>query len=256
MTNMQSLFLTFFVGIFFLIGLVIPKFFKNQKGITTFSIGLAFSVMMGMLVFDLLPELNEVFLEEVFWKRIGMILFGIFFGLGILVVMDLFVPEHHHEHHEGEKNKKEHNYHMYHVGFITALSLVLHNMIEGISIYTTALSNLSTGFLFALGVGLHNIALGIEVSASMEQVKDKNKLKYGMQVLLIFSSFLGAGFIYLFPGIITEAFQSFLLCITIGMILYIIFFEFIKEIWGYRKEKNCYYGLFLGIVISLLLAVF
>jgi ZIP family zinc transporter len=255
MERFLSLSLTFLVGACFLIGIKITKMINQKKELTKIATGLSFSVMMGMILLDIIPEIGESVIPyspQIKW----LIIIGfMLLGMGLLKTLDLFVPHHHHEHHEQEKNKKEHNDHLFHIGFITSISLILHNIIEGISIYVTGLTQFKTGLLMALAVALHNIPLGIEIAIGMESSDKKEKTKKITLACLTLSSFIGAFFLFLFAIEMTELISACLLCITFGMLLYIALFELLREIWNYRKERTVYIGIGLGIIVNLLMVI-
>ena len=130
MNYFLGLFFPFVSGLFFLVGFVIVKFIKNRQALAIFSTSLAFVVMMGMLAFDLIPEVLELS-ELLSLKSMGQlisIILTIGAGIGLLKGLDILLPHHHHEHHDHEKEKKEHNQHLFHIGFIMTTSLILHNI--------------------------------------------------------------------------------------------------------------------------------
>lgn len=255
MLELKALLLTILVGLFFLIGIVITKFIKKKKELSLFSTGLAFTVMLGMILFDIIPEISEG-LKEVPTNQEWLIIIG-FTALGMLLLkgLDLLVPHHHHEHHENEKNKKEHNEHLFHVGFVTCLSLMLHNCLEGISIYVTGITDFKLGLMMTLAVALHNIPLGIEVGVGLSASQHKKNTKLVSIVLLTLSSFLGAFVLMLFGHELNEVVLASLLCITFGMLIYISLFELLREIWNNRRSKLVYGGIALGVLLTIIMVL-
>lgn len=250
MNNLYSLLLTLLVGVFFLGGFLLVFVVKRKEELIKFSTGMAFVVMLGMVFMDLIPEIIEMSETLTYGKIEKLVFLGFFIlsGVFLLKVFDKFLPHHHHDHHEKE-DEKEHNDHLYHIGFITTFSLILHNILEGMSIYIIGLESLSTAFITAIAVGCHNLPLGIEIAGSMFKMKDHSKLKYIMMFLLIVSSSFGAIGLFFFgkglPVIVLLA----LVCLACGMILYIALFELLSEVFNYRKDKLVYLGMLTGILI-------
>ena len=140
--------ITILSGLSFFIGYLITKFIKDEKKLTIFSVGFSFVIIIGLILFDLLPECIESIQNK--W----LILLYILIGIIGLKSLDLFVPDHHHS------NKKNH---MEHIGIISFIALFLHNLVEGTGIYATSINNISMGVFMALGVSFHNIPLGIQI---------------------------------------------------------------------------------------------
>lgn len=254
--DLLPLLLPLFSGAFFGLGFILVKFFKKKKELTILANGMAFVVMLGMVFFDLMPEIIEI-AETLHYDKFTKIIYVcilIFFGIMILKVFDMFLPAHHHEHKEGEHNHKEHNHHMFHIGLILALSLILHNALEGMSIYLIGTEKLSAGFLLSLGVGLHNLPLGIEIASNLEN--EKKRMTILTLILLFCSSFVGAFILYLFPYEVSSFLQFIFLGISCGMILYISLFELLQEIFNYKKNKFTYYGMLVGIFFLILMTFF
>ena len=179
----------------------------------------------------------------------------ILIGIFILKILDFFVPEHTHNHAENEVNIEEHNNHFFHIGLITSITLIIHNILEGISIYITGTNNFKAGLLMAFTVGLHNLPLGIEISAYMNAIDKKTKFTRIIFILLAISSFIGAFLLYLLNIQFAEFYEGIFLSITLGMLLYIGIFELLPEIKVYRKDKNMQIGLIIGIIIAIIITL-
>ncbi len=253
--NVLGLIFPILSGIFFLIGFGIVSLINDKKRINVLAISLAFIVMIGIIFMDLLPEITEVSYRISSTKivKILIIIGSILLGVGILKLFDIFIPNHNHHHHEKERNHKEHIGHQFHLGFVISCSLILHNILEGISIYILTLENFTGGFLLAMAVGLHNLPLSIEIGSSLEDVKNK-KMVYGLKSSLILSSFIGALILVLFKIEISDMILLVLLSISLGMIIYIALFELLKEIYNYKTQKETLYGIIIGIILLIIMA--
>ncbi len=247
--EIKALLVTLGAGLFFLIGYVLNKITKNKKDFLKFSIALAFMIMIGLICFDLLPEVIENVSEDSLFLRI--ITFMIPFGLGIVILMllDKLVPDHHHDHQEGEHNHKEHNSNLYHIGLVTSIALVLHNIIEGGAIYITSLTDIKAGLMIALGVGLHNIPLGMEISGALDLSKSKTSKKIIPLLLITLSTMFGALIMLVLNVTFSPLILTILISITMGMVTYILVFELLKEVMRDIKEKPTILGLIVGLVI-------
>ena len=246
MNQYIGLILTLIAGIFFLIGGLISLKVKNKDKLNAFSIALALVIIINLLAMDLIPEIFEL-LESysTSFKIMIMIAFGVL-GILLLKVLDMFIPDHHHDHHENETNKQEHISHMKHIGTLTLISLVLHNILEGFAIAGMTVNNFKIGLMVCVSVALHNIPLGTHIFTSLDM--KKNKL---LVAILTLSSLIG-GIIFLAFGTISPLVLAIISIITLGMLIYISVLELLPELWTNRKKKETIIGLIVGIIIIII----
>jgi ZIP family zinc transporter len=228
----MAIFITLLAGLSFLVGYLITLFVKNEKKLLIFSVGFSFTVILGLTFLHMIPEALELIQSKV------LLLIFVFVGIGLLKLLDFFVPDHGHEH-----SKKSN--HMEHIGIISGIALIIHNMLEGTAIYTTSLNNTTLGLMMALGVCFHNIPLGIQVSSL---IKDK-KNKLIMICLLVASCLSGVVYIEILNIVLTDMVSGLLMGVTIGMLIYISLFELYCEVVEHIKSKILHYGLVFGILI-------
>jgi len=243
MNKLYSVILTLIAGVFFLLGGLISKKFKNKEILNHFSIALAFIIMLNLIFTDLIPETLELLEAYKTSSRIFMIISFIILGILILKVLDFFIPDHHHDHHEEEKNIKEHISHEKHIGTLTVISLILHNVLEGFAIFGLSLNDFKLGIMICISVALHNIPLGTHIFSSLSLNKNK-----GLISILTLSSLIG-GIIFLIVGEISNLLLAIITCITLGMLIYIEIFELLPEMLHSIKKKETIIGLIVGLII-------
>jgi len=236
----MALLLTLISGLFFFIGLIIYKFINNKIAFTRMSISCASIVIIGLIIFDLLPELISI-------KKWWIFLFVIL-GLILLIIIDKLIPHHEHEHHENDEGKIEHINHIKHISTITIIALLLHNTIEGMALYGVASNDLKSGVLMLLGIGLHNLPFGFQIASS------QNKKNIPLLIMLLLSGFIG-GIIFLAFGELNEIFEGIIIALTLGMLLHILLFELLKEVIEEIHKKDTIYGIIIGIILLILINV-
>lgn len=232
---MSAIIITIISGLSFAVGYLITKIVKNKKMLITFSVGFSFTIIIGLILFDLLPECVELLTNK--WLIAISALLGIF----LLKLLDYFIPDHSHE----ESKPKDH---MAHIGLISAIALFLHNIIEGTAIYTTTLVDPRLGLLMAIGVSFHNIPLGIQISSLIKKESEKGILIS----LLVVSSIIGIVLIKIFNITLNNAILGVLISVTLGMLIYIAFFELLCEVKEHFKDKELKLGLIFGIIVIIL----
>lgn len=236
----MGLFITFLLGLFFLIGVAVIKLASDKERIEHFSIALAFGSMTALVFFDLLPELFETFNAK---NYLGVIL-SVLAGILVLKLLDSFIPDHD-GHLKEEQTNKEHN--MVHIGIISAIAIVLHNAVEGMSVYSITMESLRQGALLSLGVGLHNIPMGMLIYATLE--KENRTKRHIVICAASLSTFLGGLLMALIRPFLSEFVIGILIGIALGMILYILIFELIPHLLRQKKWKVSLLGTILGILI-------
>jgi len=249
-----GLLFTFGLGFFILIGSMIVFFIKNNNHLIKFSIGMAFGVLLMISLHDLLPEIIHIFSEEFnFLIAIVILILITCLGIYLLKLLDKFIP--HHGHHHDHKEEIDENS-LYHMGVISSIALVLHNIIEGMAVYSALKSDIHTGILLSIGIGLHNIPLGMIIAIAFYK-KNQSKLKtLFISFLISCSTFFGGLIIYFISSKINDLFLGTLLSVTFGMIIYIMFFELLPHITCEKERRTSIFGIILGIIMILISMLF
>ena len=235
--------LTLTSGLFFLVGGLVAVKAKNKDKLNAFSVSLAFIIMLNLMIADLIPECIELLGNNKIIFKISFIFIFAFLGISILKILDMFIPDHHHEHHEENDNQEEHLGHKRHIGLLTLISITLHNLLEGFAIWGMSIQNLKIGIFICVSVALHNIPLGTHIFNSLDVKKNKWEI-----ALLSLSSFIG-GLIYLAIGELPNEILALTTSITLGMIIYIAFIELLPDIKVIKEKREAKIGFILGIII-------
>ena len=244
MHNTLALFITFLLGFFIIIGVIIAFFLKKQKKVLDFIFAFALSILTMLILTDLLGHT----IEHLGIKHIYLFILFTCLGLLIFKIIDDFVPEHE----DAKMTKKEEKKNIVHIGVLATIALIIHNFVEGMAIYLTSANDINLGIMMALGVGLHNIPLGIIITTTLNS--DKNTGKYLFCIISLFiSSFLGGLLLYLLNiNTVSDIVIGSLLALTIGMLLYIIIFELYPKVKKTTNKKITIIGLVTGVVIALI----
>lgn len=236
---------TLLLGLFIIIGALIGLLASKKNKVVEFSIGLAFGVIVTLMLTDLIPEIIECF----GFSKVYVALIGGVVGFYMLRILDNFIPDHH----EHKMTREEENENLIHIGVITSIALVLHNVIEGMAVYSSCLSNANLGVALTLGIGFHNIPLGMVIASSFYH-SNKNLGKTLITVLLVsLSTFLGGLIMYLLNmSEISLMLLGTLLSLTLGMLIFIIIDELLPRIANIKKKKVTYMGMGLGVILLII----
>ena len=243
---MIGILVTFLLGLFVLIGAFVALLANRKGEITDFCLGLAFSVIVMLIILDLIPDIGEHLGLAYIWVALLFMALGYF----LLRVLDHFVPDHH-EH--DKMTKKEDNSNLRHIGVLSSIALVIHNIVEGMAVFTTVLSSVRSGLLLAIGIGFHNLPLGMVIATTFYQSRQSSVKTWLSIGAVALSTLLGGVLGLCFSSVsIPEWILGSLLSVTLGMLFFILF----SELWPrirkskYKKERNI--GLILGIVLMLI----
>lgn len=242
MNQTISLIMTLALGLFIVLGALIVFLSKNNHKFVDFSLAFAFGVIIMLILSDLIPEARELFGEK---EWLPFLIFTVL-GFGLLKILDHFIPDHD----EDEKDPTDDDSNLVHIGLVSSIALVLHNIIEGMAIYSTMNRSLSLGLMVCLGVGLHNIPLGMVITSTFYRSNQNKKKTMGIILGISLSTFLGGLILFLFGSKIINSFAlGALLSITLGMLLYIAIMELLPKIMKSKNKKICVLGVILGIIV-------
>lgn len=244
----MALIITLIVGLFTFLGSLIIIFIKNNKKIVDFSISIGFGVLFALIILELIPETLELIQTK--FMVVGSIIAVIVLGaLGILILkmLDKFVPNH------DSDNKNN----LIHIGVMTSIALIIHNLLEGMAIYTSLSSSLKFGAILGVGVALHNIPLGMSITSLFYNNGKNNKKAILMSLLVSLSTFLGGLITFIFAGaILNEFYRGIILSITLGMLIYIVLFELLPHMVENKNKNNVVLGMLIGITLLILSTFF
>ncbi len=234
----MSLFITFILSFTVFLGTVVILLVKDDKRIRELSISIAFSVLFCLIFLEVIPHT----LEHIdYFEMIGYAILGIL----LLKFLDLCIPNHEHS------NKKNH---LSHIGLMAAIALVTHNLIEGMVLYSSLNEDLNLGLLLGIGVGLHNVPMGMVIGSTLKDANySKGKILL-ISVILSLATFIGALIIY-FIGGINHHIIGIMFAITLGMLVYIVFFELLRHLRHQNKNNNIV-GFIIGAIIILISLLF
>ena len=235
--NTKIMFLSLISGLSTVIGCIIMFINKKYRNtILSFSFGLSFGVMFLISIIELIPEAISYG-----WNMFSIpILFVVSFillvtGGGVVWILDKF-------------SKSDND--LYNVGWLCMLSILLHNIPEGIITSITLMSDFDFGIKMCLMILIHNIPEGISISLPI-YYSGHSKCK-----ALLYSFVSGGGEVVgaLFGLMIYKILNIslllyILLMIVAGIMIYLswkkIFIEGLK-----CNNDNCFiYGIILGIII-------
>lgn len=232
------LLISFIAGIATIIGnLLLFINAKYKEFLISFALGLSFSVMFLISVLDLIPEGLRYGLGEV-GESFRLFIFSLIlllFGYIIVVLIE---------------RKIKSNDSLYKIGVLSMISLLIHNIPEGILCALTSSVDIKMGLKFSLIIMIHNIPEGICISLPIYYAT-KSKLKALFYTLISsMGEFIGAilALILLRP-ILSNMMLYIILVLVAGIMISLSVFKILKEGLLYKRYKYLIWGIILGIVV-------
>lgn len=243
----MGLFITFLLGVFIVAGAFLAARVKNEHLIEQLSIAIAFGTMTALVILELIPEA----LENLEGESPVILPVCVLLGIAVLKVLDRFIPEHDHAH-GFHHDCSEQN--VIHIGVVSTIAITLHNIIEGMAVYSISQEGVKLGLLMALGVGLHNIPMGMIIYSTLQ--KEKRRKKVTLLTLAACSTFLGGVFMKLLWNQISDLVIGVLISLTLGMIAYIILFELLPHLMHTKRKGLSVAGAILGVLVIVVSSFF
>jgi ZIP family zinc transporter len=202
-------------------GVISAVFRKNVDKYIHFFMGLSGGIMLAVVVFDLMKESMV---------QMGVFYTVIFTFLGVLLTMYI-------------KTKLDVSREMK-SGYLIFISILLHNLPEGLAIGSSFMSTESLGMTLAIVIGIHNIPEGLAMALSL--VGTKMKISKVILFTIIagvpmgIGSFLGAYFGGTFSSLI-----GVFLAMAAGTMMYVV----LEEIFPKSRSLYCIIGFLVGTII-------
>ncbi len=235
-------------------GLFVLIIHKYQTKIGDSLLSFSAGTLLGLLSFDLFPELYEIGYDI---DSLGF-LYAIFIFIGFLVILFLLhyliekffhEKEEHHEHSHIESYLQTKNTSLKFAAISLVVALFFHNFPEGMSLGATLKRNLNDGISLAIFLAIHNFAMGLAMMLTLKK-SNMNQLKaWGLLILSSIPFILGSilGYISLvdIPWV-----NLILLSLTSAILCFVI----VEEAFPIFKKKKCYIEL-ISLILGFSLAI-
>ena len=234
--------LSFLAGLSTLLGtLFIYINIKKVGEYIVFFLSFSMGIMIFISIFDLLPSSIIVLINN-YKYFYGLLISILIFILGYLSV-DLI----------NNKINKKNTSPLYSIGLLSLISLIIHNIPEGILVFMTSYTSFRVGFKMFLAIMLHNIPEGISIAIPLYYGGESRGRVIGLTLISGLSEPLGALLSYIFlKRVINEIIISYLLLFVAGLMISLSINNIYKEIIQYRIKNKMIQGLTLSIIISII----
>jgi len=198
-------------------------------------------VMVYLSVIDIIPESA---------KDIGMALALIWMAIGIvsMCLLEAFLEPYSNAG-NSEKNDQQR---MLHTSMVTFVGMALHNTLEGLSVYLSALKDIKFGLPLSIVIMLHNMAEGVAVAIPI-YLATGNRTKV-IQLTFFNGLFEPIGVIvagFVLQSVLTDILLAKLLASVAGVMLFISCHELIPMALRYAGKTQTIVSAVAGTAICL-----
>ena len=239
MEIITSFFITFLAGISTLIGYLFTYIkSKNIDRLICIFLSFAFGVMILISIKELtITPIKYIIITNNIYNSLLII---IFIPIIIYLIIKLL-----------NKNTKSTNS-LYRVGVLSAISLILHNIPEGIITFMTSSININLGIKLARAIRAHNVPEGILIAIPIYYATNSRGKALLFTLVAGLSEIIGGTLFYIL-------FNQFINIYILNIILYIIgclmimisLIEILPEILKYKNK----YWIMIGVLFSLFILV-
>ena len=209
---------------------------KFKDRLISFSMGLSFIVMFLISLFELIPEgiglvKDRFLLYELFLYSLLLLLVGYMF----VVFID---------------NKIESDSKLYKIGILSMVSLLIHNIPEGIICTVSSLNDIEFGIKMSFMIMMHNIPEGIVISLPIYYATKSRGRALLYTVISSLGEVFGAIITMLFlHRYINDLVMYVVFIITAGIMITLSIGKILKEGINYRMFKWLILGILFGLGI-------
>ena len=215
---------------------VLFTFFKKDRvrEVISVSLSFAFGVMSLISLKELLPIPIKYFIKNL---SISIALLIIFL-VPVLALMILKISKF--------NIKKGSN--LYKIGILNMLILFLHNLPEGIAVFTSSVASQKLGLKIALSIGAHNLPEGICIAVPIYYSTGDRRKAFFYTFLSGVAEPIGAIITWLFlKPFISICFLNVTLYFVGCLMLTIAILEILPEVLSYKR----YFYILVGLLLSL-----
>jgi len=242
MNIIYALLISFFAGISTLFGALfvfVPIKKENINKFITFSLAFSIAIMIGISITDLLPE--SIFkIINAYHSRAFILIISLFF-LSYLLIKFI------------NRLLKKFESNLYKLGILSMITLILHNLPEGIITFLSSYTDIRLGIRLSIAIALHNIPEGIAIAVPIYYATGSRRKAIIRTVLSGLSEPLGALLAYLFlANFITQTLIAIILVVVSGLMITLAIEQMLPESLRYKENKFIYLGLILGTIVIII----
>lgn len=240
MNDLYSLIITSIAGLSTILGNVLLFIdIKYKDKLIAFSLGLSFMVMFLISIVDLIPSgIKLVYYRFSVFYLFIISIFLLYFGYLIVTIIDRNISN--------EDN-------LYKIGILSMISLLIHNIPEGMICAITSSTNIHLGLKMSFIILIHNIPEGICISLPIYYATGSRGKAFLYTIISGMGEICGALItLFLLKNLINDYVLFVIFLITAGIMITLSTLKIYKEGINLSEYKYFILGIIIGIIIIIM----
>lgn len=218
-----AILVTLFAGLTTVLGGMAAVFGKKpSRKMLSAALGFSAGLMLYVAFTEVLEEAREYLGQGFPDQMTGFILVAAFFGgMAVVMLINALLPESAHHHHD-EDDAHHHEDGLYKTGLFMTVAIGLHNLPEGVALFTTMAVDPALGIPLVLATVLHNVPVGLSIAMPVYAASGSRKKALLMTLAAGIVTPIGAAAALLLVGRwISAALIGVLLAAVAGIMVYV-----------------------------------
>lgn len=209
---------------------------KYKDKLISFSLGLSFTVMFLISILELIPDGINIMYNKI--NNINLFIYSLLL-LIIGYIFVIFID-----------NKIDNENKLYKIGILSMISLLIHNIPEGVICAISSINNIELGLKMSFMIMIHNIPEGIVISLPIYYATKSRGKAFMYTIISSLGEIIGAiiTMIFLYKYI-NDLLMYIVLLITAGIMITLSVTKILKEGIKLKVFKWLILGILLGISI-------
>lgn len=260
---LMSFGLTVVVGLSMGLGSLISFFAKEaNKRFLALSLSFSAGIMVYVSFMAILPEGMDLIEGSMGHERGHIWSLVAFFGGMILVaiiekMVHILDGGHGDHEHGGHHHMDTQGQHLNKLGLVSAIAIAIHNLPEGLAIFTAGLNDIMLAVPIALAVIMHNIPLGMAISIPIYYSTKSRKKAMLYTILVGLCQPLGAvlGYLLLYK-FFSDVLFGILFSAIAGIMVFVAVDELLPTSQRYEDHHISVYGFIGGMIVMAISLMF
>ena len=219
---------------------------KSYNKYITFCLSFSAAIMIGISIFDLIPEsFFLIYNEYGIFNTIILLISSLIISYIIITILSNLL------------NKENNTNYLYKLGILNMIVLILHNLPEGIATFLSSYQNISLGLRLSIAIMLHNIPEGISIAVPIYYATGSLKKAFKATFISGIAEPIGAILSLLFlKNYMSDTLISTILIVVAGLMITLSIEELIPRSIKYKENKYLYLGLLIGLTTIIINVLF